>query len=349
MSDPGFDIYNELPAAFFSMDARNLYRLFSRPALIHLPGLRSPAVAVILLLHGNEPVGLQATQRLLQRYVGRTLPRSLILVVGNVEAARYGLRRLDGQPDFNRVWPGSDLAPTAEHGIFSAILAHLRQDGIFAAIDLHNNTGLNPHYACINFLEDRFLNLANLFGRTIVHFTRPRGVASMALATIAPSVTLECGHPNDETGVEHAAQFIDAVLHLSRVPDRRPQPQEMNLFHTVVQVRIRPGCSVDVEADADVILPKALDRMNFSLFPEGTPLVRHRKLRAGIPLVATAQDDRDVTGDYLGVEGEWIVLRRALMPSMLTMDLRVIQQDCLCYLMEPIDIARLSATGAECV
>lgn len=58
---------------------------------------------VSMLLHGNETTGLLAVQRLLDKYRDQPLPRALSVFVGNVEAARLGLRRLEGQPDYNRI------------------------------------------------------------------------------------------------------------------------------------------------------------------------------------------------------------------------------------------------------
>ena len=340
-----FDEYDGLPDGFMDSAPEDLHHYLPRPALIRLPGLREPAVAVVLLLHGNEPVGLQAVQRLLRRHAGRPLPRALTLVVGNVRAAAIGQRHLDDQPDFNRVWPGTEQPGSAEALMFAQIVQRLRGPGLFAAVDLHNNTGRNPHYACINFLEDDFLHLAGLFGRTVVYFTRPRGVASMALAALAPSVTLECGHPGDEAGIRHAEEYIDGVLHLSHFPHRPPDPRSVEIFHTVAQVRVRPGLRVGTDEQADVILAPDLDYLNFQVLPAGTRLVRQG--RAGLEaLVATAADGSEVTGDYLEERGLDLRLRRPMMPSMLTLDTRVIAQDCLGYLMEPLDLQRERAVAA---
>lgn len=344
MSTQLFDEYDELPEGFLTATPESLHRTVPRPAIIRLPGRRQPAVAVVLLLHGNEPVGLQAVQRLLHSYAARTLPRALTLVVGNVRAAALNQRHLDDQPDFNRVWPGTEQPGSPEGLMFDRIIEHLREDSLFAAIDLHNNTGRNPHYACVNFLGGDFLNLAALFGRTVVYFTRPRGVASMALASLAPAVTLECGHPGDEAGIRHAMEFIDAVLHLSEFPGHPPDPRSINVFHTVAQVRVRPGLRVGLATDADVVLAPDLDRMNFRILPSGTPLVRQTRANMN-PLVAIDEHGNDVTPHYLREDGLDIRLHRPMMPSMLTLDTRVIAQDCLCYLMEPLDIAPLGTTS----
>ncbi len=332
--------YSELPDGFLDATPENLCEVVPEPALIHLRGRREPAVAVVLLLHGNEPVGLHAIQQLLRHYTHRELPRSLTLVIGNPQAAAVKQRHLDQQPDFNRIWPGTEQPGSAEAVLFERLVERLRQRGLFAAIDLHNNTGRNPHYACINRLDPQFMQLAALFGRTVVYFTRPRGVASMALAELAPAVTLECGHPEDHAGVQHAFEMVDAVLHLSAFPDHPPAPNAIDIFHTVARVRLRPGMRASTGTDADVRLEPDLDRLNFQMLPAGSCLVRRRP-EVEDPLVVHAEDGSEVTRTYLETHGEEIRLRRDAMPSMLTLDTRVITQDCLCYLMEPMDTASL--------
>ncbi|WP_018995062.1 M14 family metallopeptidase [Thioalkalivibrio sp. ALJ2] len=326
---------HELPDGFLDATPQNLHECVPEPTLIHLEGQRSPAVAVVLLLHGNEPVGLQAVQQLLRHYTGKPLPRALTLIIGNPRAAAVSQRHLDEQPDFNRIWPGTEQAGSPEAERFAEVCRRLEQRGLFAAVDLHNNTGRNPHYACINRLDPAFMNLAALFGRTVVYFTRPRGVASMALARIAPSVTLECGPPNDGSGIQHAFEMLDAVLHLDHFPEHPPRAGDIEIFHTVAQVRVRPGLQAGLDAQHDVRLEPDLDRLNFQLLPARSTLV-HIRPEVDSPLVAIAEDGSEVTAQYLETHGDEIQLKRAAMPSMLTLDSRVIAQDCLCYLMEPL-------------
>ncbi|PYG03256.1 succinylglutamate desuccinylase [Thioalkalivibrio sp. ALE21] len=341
---PAIREYFELPDGFLDATPRTLSQIVPEPALIHLAGRREPAVAVVLLLHGNEPVGLHAIQQLLRHYTHRELPRALTLVIGNPQAAALDQRHLDQQPDFNRIWPGTEQPGSPEAEVFDRLVTRLRERGLFAAIDLHNNTGRNPHYACINRPDPAFMQLAALFGRTVVYFTRPRGVASMALAELAPSVTLECGHPDDTAGVQHAFEMVDAVLHLSTFPGHPPERDAIDIYHTVARVRLRPGMRASTGTDGDIRLEPDLDRLNFQMLPAGSCLVRRRP-EVDDPLVVTSEDGAEVTGLYLETRGEEIRLRRDAMPSMLTLDSRVITQDCLCYLMEPMDMEALAATA----
>jgi hypothetical protein len=54
----------------------------------------------------------------------------------------------------------------------------------------------------------------------------------------------------------------------------------------------------------------------------------------GLPLEALDEQGREVAGRFFRVEGDMLRTTRALMPSMFTLDERVIRQDCLGYLME---------------
>ena len=106
--------YEALPPGLLDLPAARLGEVLPGPTLIHLPGRRTPPLFVSVLLHGNEDTGWLAAQSVLKKFATAELPRALTLFIGNVEAARTGLRRLDGQPDYNRVWAGGEGAPPAE-------------------------------------------------------------------------------------------------------------------------------------------------------------------------------------------------------------------------------------------
>jgi predicted deacylase len=190
---PVLSIRDGIPNGFMTARAADLVEILPEPTLLHLPGRRREPLFVSILLHGNEDVGLVAVQKLLTAAGGQTLPRSLSIFVGNVDAAHLGVRRLERHPDYNRVWPGADDDGTPEHALMAQVMAEMRSRRVFASIDLHNNTGTNPYYACINCLDFPFLHLAAMFSRSVVYFRRPRGVQSMAFAELCPAVTCECG------------------------------------------------------------------------------------------------------------------------------------------------------------
>ena len=325
--------YDTLPPGLLDLPAARLGEVLPGPTLIHLPGRRTPPLFVSVLLHGNEDTGWLAAQSVLKKFATAELPRALSLFIGNVEAARTGQRRLDGQPDYNRVWPGGEEAHPAEAAMMQEVVDAMRARGVFASVDIHNNTGLNPHYACVNRLEQDFLHLAVLFSRIVVYFIRPRGVQSAAFAELCPAVTVECGKPGTPGGVEHAAAFMEACLHLSEFPAHPLPPHDVDLFHTVATVKVPQQLSFGFGApDADIDFVPELDHYNFRELAHGDAWGRVRQGRL-LALDETGTDIGDRLFDYRKNE---ITLRRPLMPAMLTRDERVIRQDCLCYLMERI-------------
>ena len=326
-------ILNELPAGFLETSAKELHRLLNGPALIHLPGRRAEPLFVSILLHGNEDTGLKAMQQVLARYQRKPLPRALSLFVGNVEAARAGLRRLDGQPDYNRVWPGCEPAGLAEERLMAHVVEDMRRRGVFASIDIHNNTGLNPHYSCVNRLDQRFFRLATLFSRAAVYFTRPLGVQAMAFADLCPAVTVECGKAGEGASDGHAAAFVEAALHLDHFPEHPLSRQDLDLYHTVAVVNVPESIRFAFGAgEADIVFDGEIDHFNFNELGPGTAL---GQVAPGCRMPVQAWDDggREVTAHYFEVCDGTLLTRLAVMPAMLTRDERVIRQDCLCYLM----------------
>jgi succinylglutamate desuccinylase len=330
--------YDSLPQSLLDLPAGRLDELLPGPSLIHLPGRRPEPLFVSVLLHGNEDTGWLAAQSVLKKFQSAELPRAMSLFIGNVEAARAGLRRLDHQLDYNRVWPGGEATQNAEGEVMRQVVDEMRRRGAFASIDIHNNTGLNPHYACVNRLDPHFLHLATLFSRIVVYFIRPQGVQSAAFAELCPSVTVECGKPGTPGSVEHAAAYIEACLHLSEFPAHPVAQHDIDLFHTVATVKVPEEVSFEFGvAAADIRFVPELDHYNFRELSRGE-LLGH--LAAGSQARLHVLDERgeDVGTRLFDYSAGEITLRQALMPAMLTRDERVIRQDCLCYLMERISL-----------
>lgn len=346
MSDPlRIREFNALPRGLLEANASGLNRLLNGPCLIHLSGRREAPLFVSCLLHGNEDTGFEAIKRVLTQYQDQSLPRSLSILIGNVSAAEQGLRRLDGQPDYNRVWPGGELETTPEGQMMAQVHRIMAKRKVFASIDIHNNTGLNPHYACVNRLDDRFFHLATLFSRTVVYFIRPAGVASIAMAELCPSVTVECGQPGNEGSVRHAAEYIDAALHLSALPSHAMPEHDMDLFHTVATVKVPDRVTFHFgQTPADLLFDPDLDHMNFRELPAGSSFGQVSG-RSEVPLQAWSEQGDEVAGQYFRLANGQLQTRKPVMPSMLTLDERVIRQDCLCYLMERVPVSRWRQGG----
>lgn len=319
-----------LPDGLLELPCERLHEKLAGPTLIHLPGRHQQPLFVSVLLHGNEDTGWEAMRALLAKYRDRELPRALSLFIGNVQAARDGVRHLDGQSDFNRVWKGGD---SEEARAAQKVLGVMRERKVFASIDIHNNTGFNPHYACINVLQHAFLHLATLFSRTVVYFISPDTVQSRAFSELCPAVTVECGKSGQSHNTAHALEFVEAALHLDHFPEQPLATSDYELFHTVATVKVPQQVNFGFgERQAELLFPADLDQLNFRELPVGTELGRIVEQTAR--LEAWSETGDDVAAEFFSVENGSLVTRRPVMPSMLTLNEEVIRQDCLCYLME---------------
>jgi succinylglutamate desuccinylase len=333
------NIINGLPDGLLELSSsREIQQIFTQPTLMNLRGKQTNPLFISVLLHANEDTGFLAVQQLLRKYQDKELPRSLSIFFGNIEASKEGLRRLPGQPDYNRVWPGTDHPECEETRLMQEVVDEVVKQKPFASIDVHNNTGKNPHYGCINSLEDDYLHLAALFSHIIVFFETPKGVQSMAMAKHCPAVTLECGQPHLPHGTEHATDFLETVMHLENFNTTHVNRNDIDVFQTVARVTVPKSCTFSfTEASADIFFDSKLDRLNFSELTEETVFGQIQNADKAC-LEVWDDHEQSVSNTYFINKNNKLVLSKPVMPAMLTLDEDIIRQDCLCYLMKRLEL-----------
>jgi len=333
---PRLDGVAGFPDHLLDVAAGDLWRHLAGPTLFQVAGRSAAPLFVSVLLHGNEDTGWCAVQSVLRRHRGALLPRPLILFVGNIAAAKANVRTLPLQEDYNRTWPGTPAPATPLARMMHEVVEIVRAKAPFASIDIHNNSGHNPHYACVNRFDETHLHLARLFGRTVVYFEKPLGVQSGALAAICPAVTVECGRAGEAASVAHAADLIEAALALQHFPDHPVPDHDLDLMRTFAIIKVPPDASLSFDgADADFRFRADLDRLNFSELTPGTVFGTvgnggRRRLDVQ-PANAIAAAERYF--DY--AHGEIVLAQRAI-PAMLTVDPHAARLDCVGYLMHRI-------------
>ena len=333
------EVKEQLPEGILDVDATGLHRFVDNHTLVHLPGKIKRPLFISILQHGDETTGWDAMKLLLEQH-GEKLPRSIYLLFGNVQAARVNSRQLDDQPDFNRCWPGlhNQQHPVAK--IMQAITDLMAEIKPFASIDIHNNSGRNPHYAGINSLQTPFVNLASLFSDTIIHFTSPDGIQSGAFARFCPSVTIESGMSGTADGIEQTHTFLENLIHLpslDSIPGVAEHRQVLNIFSTV---KVRPEVSIGIQGEVtqpvNFIINDDLDYHNFHLLEAGTEFGQLDHADTIMPFVVTDQIGHDITDHYFEKRGTSVCIKQPVIPAMITQSVRAIRLDCLCYLMHPM-------------
>lgn len=125
-------------------------------------------------------------------------------------------------------------------------------------------------------------------------------------------------------------------MHKSNISTAPLDADEVHLFHMVATVRVHDDVLIGFgHVPTEIAFRENLDVLNFQELPAGISL---GDVNGGPPkpLLVTDTKGVDVTDHYFRFDRGQIETVREIMPSMLTLDRRVIHQDCLCYLMERI-------------
>ena len=329
---------HSVPDGFLDAGARDLHWIIEGPTLIELPGKQGAPLFVSGLMHGNEDSGLVAIQELLRRRASDDLARPMMILIGNVAAARDGMRRLEDQPDYNRVWPGcTEDCDSDEAKIMAQVHERVVERQAFAAIDIHNNTGRNPHYGVICVEDEGVMTLASLFAPRAVLFRGLPGTQTTSFSGHIPAITVECGQSGSMANAQAAADFVETVLSLETLGTANGH-QDLRLFHTLAQVRVRADVALSRNAATSwLMLEDDLDSRNFTDVPEGFGF---GETNCAMPFEAVDENGDDVADAFFQVSEGHVRLKRSAVPAMLTTQERIIRQDCLCYLMEELRSGR---------
>lgn len=325
-------LFSEPPAGLFDLPAHRLAEVLPGPSVVCIPGVGRP-IFLSVLLHGNETSGWTGVCRYVCQQTGNHRP--LLLFIANVAAAAADVRALPGQQDYNRIWHG---ATGAEAALAEQVLELVKRTRPFAALDLHNNTGRNPHYSVLTEITPQTLGLAQLFSDTAVLVEEPDTVLTRALQSLCPAITVELGPMGDIRSDERALGLIRTFTELADLPSAART--DLRLHRALARVHVLPGTPFSF-ADSNQALPLAtplvltagMESVNFHPIPPGTVLgTSDRPVREVLKVLDHARND--VTDRYLQREGLDVVFREPVIPAMYTTDLAVIRQDCLCYLMQ---------------
>jgi succinylglutamate desuccinylase len=323
------DQIDHLPRSLAHLRPERVRSVFPNPTLIRLTGDRPEPLVLSTLLHGNETTSLEVLKHLQRRYESAPLPRSLMIFVGNVRATEQGLRHLPGEMDFNRIWAGGD---SPAHALAQQVQEAAMGVSPFASIDIHNNTGTNPIYGCVNTLRPADLDLAARFAPLGVFYLNPATTQSVAFSKICPAITLECGRSGDVEGLMAAIELVETIMRLDHFADHPPDPRSLRLFETVGRVEIVPDCTFRFDPKpADLNFDAGLEDLNFQPLPAGACLALTS--RPHLPLRVVDEHGADLTSDFLELQTGQIRLTQGLTPAMITTDVTNIRQDCLCYFM----------------
>jgi succinylglutamate desuccinylase len=301
------DHLDTLPRRIEDIGLRDIRSVFANPTLIHLKGRHPKPMFLSTLLHGNETTSFLVLQRLAHHLRSHQLPRDLMVFVGNVHAAEQSQRFLSWQQDYNRIWDGSALGEEAElaYKVKQFVLDH---EPLHACVDIHNNTGTNPFYACINQLGDDHVSLASLFSSTIVYYRTPASALSLAFSEHCPSVTLECGKSGQAGSVDRAFQHLLDVMHMNSFDHKSPT-SDHRIYQTVARLVVDPNVQIGFKGQkAELKFVDEFEELNFSSVPAGYTMAHFTGTQP--PLKVLTESNEDQFEQFFEVSGESLVVKK---------------------------------------
>lgn len=330
-----FDGYDELKPILSESDEDILVTL-RKPTLIRIPGtdVEPRSRLVSTLLHGNEDSGYRAVLDMLRS--GDHYPFDLWVFIGNVRAAHqegwFAHRYLDGQEDFNRTW-GLNAPTTRMRRCSDAIFEILAAEDLEAAVDIHNNTGLNPFYAIVPDPTQEALRLASAMADTILRWPLRAHTLMEVLSPICPAVSVECGLPAVPENHAFAAAALQRFLTMATVED--VDPPQAEIFEMQHRIIVRPEVPFAfggvLTEDLDLVLHPGMDRHNFGMMLAGTELGRVPE-GGGMPLLATDMRGRETTERFFEVRHGGLIITEDVTPVMLTTTVEQTRRDCFFYI-----------------
>lgn len=326
--------FDHVPEELYTIGPDEVYETFGGPILIHIKGTNPDTIFISTLLHGNETTGFYAFQKILNDYKKiEAPPKSFIYLIGNPQAAQKDKRLIkDIQIDFNRIWAGGD---SPEAYMAKEVTEYAIKHDVKLSIDLHNNTGNNPYYSCVNSEDKDFLALARIFSKKIIYFLEPHEVQCMAFSKFCPAITVEAGLSGKPEGIEYIYNKLNQVMEMNTIPYEQIDNNEFKFYKTTSRMKIGEQATIDFDFNPDSAndfsLIKDFDSHNFETVPVGTVMGYVKKVH---PLFVMDNGHNNVFDEYFEVVESELRVKKAFFPSMFTMSIEVLKQDVLGYIME---------------
>ena len=170
---------------------------------IHQLGTGTPEVAVVGAIHGDEPCGARAIERLLE--TDPDVERPVKLIVANEEALERGVRYLD--EDLNRAFPGDPDADSREARLAHALGQELRS---CTTLSLHSTQSYDQPFALVDGIDEVARSICPHL--PIEHVVETGPFADGRLIAHPHTIEVECGLQGSDAAAENAYWIVRGFL-----------------------------------------------------------------------------------------------------------------------------------------
>ena len=183
-------------------------------------GEGEPEFAVIGSMHGDEPAGEKAIQKVLEK--GYEFRKPVKFIIANEEALEKDERYLD--TDLNRSFPGDPESNNREERLAAQILEEI---GDSKVLDIHTTHSFDRPFANTKSFEGPEIEMIKASGAEYaVKFEGGNGT----LTDFVTGITLEAGMQHSNQAVENAVNVIENFLAYFGIIDKEFEASNPELF-----------------------------------------------------------------------------------------------------------------------
>lgn len=165
-----------------------------------------PEIAIVGSIHGDEPCGARAVERLLHE--APAVERPVKLVVANEEALERNVRYLEA--DLNRAFPGDPAAETHEERLAHELMGELRGCTVFS---MHSTQSYDDAFALVDEVDALAESIVPHL--SVDALVETGDFADGRLIDYIDVIEAECGYQGSERAAETAyalcLEFLGAV------------------------------------------------------------------------------------------------------------------------------------------
>ena len=191
-------------------------------------GTGTPEIAVVAGVHGDEPCGVRAIDRLLEEQP--TVHRPVKLVVANERALEQGVRYVD--EDLNRTFPGDSDADTHEGRLAARLTEELSGCLSFS---MHSTQSHAEPFAIVGALEGRAREIVPQMPVSAVVEVGP--YREGRLFTQVDTIEAECGLQGSDAAAENADRLTRAFLTAMGALPGDTVTRDLEVFELVDRIR----------------------------------------------------------------------------------------------------------------
>ncbi len=166
-------------------------------------GSGTPELAILAGVHGDEPCGVRAVERLLEQRPA--VERPVKLVVANERALEQQVRYVD--EDLNRAFPGDPEAETHEGRLAAELTDEL--EGCFT-FSMHSTQSHSEPFAIVKSVTETARELCPQL--PVAAMVETGNFSEGRLFTEIDTIEVECGLQGSETAAENAYSLTRAFL-----------------------------------------------------------------------------------------------------------------------------------------